>query len=355
MRTDQPHPNYLIWVLQGDREGDNAQARALAQRLGAPFVLKRMVWSSLRYLPNALVGAGLAAIDKERSDGLTPPWPDAVIAVGRRSAPVAVWIKRQSENHTRLIHLGRPRFPLDQFDLVITTSQYALPGDSNVIKALLPITAASEVPDRAMWQKRFEHLPRPWTGVLVGGASFPFRFGQAEAVAFAKGLKTFHSDMSGSLLVSTSPRTPKEAVAALTRALGSEHHVHSWTRTGANPHRFILGEADRFIVTEDSVSMLAEACRTRKPVDIWQLPRSPFSFTWDSETGVAAWLARYGLLSSPRNTRRVCDRLVRRGHAGLLGRPGNSPFVPYDDEWDAIARRIGILLSRRHTANETAW
>ncbi len=118
MRTDHPHPRYLIWVLQGEREGDNAQARALAERLGAPFVLKRLVWSSLRYLPNVIVGASLAAIDKDRSDSLTPPWPDAVIAVARRAAPVAVWIKRQSEGHTRLIHLGRPRFPLERFDLV---------------------------------------------------------------------------------------------------------------------------------------------------------------------------------------------------------------------------------------------
>jgi mitochondrial fission protein ELM1 len=344
MQAKSERAHYLVWVLQGAREGDNAQARALAERLGAAFVLKRIVWSPFHLLPNVMAGAGLLTIDKERSDRLSPPWPDAVIAVGRRTAPIAVWIKRQSEGRTRLIHLGRPRFPLERFDLVITTPQYALPDGPNIVKALLPLTDAMAIPDAEAWQQRFSHLPRPWTGVLVGGRIFPFRFGAAEAKDLAAKLKTYQQQNPGSLLVSTSPRTGDDTAEILADAVGSCGYVHRWKNGAENPHRFILSAADRFIVTEDSASMLAEACRAQKPVEIHELPRLLLPLTWQGRSGPAAYLARAGLLSPPRDTRKLRDEIIRRGHARLLGDMTARPFVPYADEWTAIADRIDALL-----------
>ena len=344
MQAKPQRAEYLVWVLQGAREGDNAQARALAERLGAAFVLKRIAWSRFHLLPNVLTGAGLLTVDKERSDSLSPPWPDAVIAVGRRTAPIAVWIKRQSEGRTRLIHLGRPRFPLDRFDLVITTPQYALPDGRNIVKALLPLTDAMVIPQAEAWQQRFADLPRPWTGVLVGGRIFPFRFGRAEATELAGKLKAHQQRHGGSLLVSTSPRTGPEVVTILAEAVGASGYVHRWVKGGDNPHRFILSAADRFIVTEDSASMLAEACRSRKPVEIYELPRLLLPLTWQGRSGPAAYLARAGLLSPPRDTRKLRDEIIRRGHAQFLGDTAARPFLSYEDEWTAITARIDALL-----------
>lgn len=335
---------YLVWVLQGAREGDNAQARALAKKLDATVVLKRLHWAWSHHLPNPISPGGLAAVNREMSDSLAPPWPDAVIAVGRRAAPVAVWIKRQSGGRTRLIHLGRPRLPFNLFDLVITTPQYALPGGPNVIKALLPMTETTAVPAGAVWRSRFAELPRPWTGVLVGGAAFPFRFGSDEARKLAEALRHYRRQTGGSLLISTSPRSGPEVADILGAALGPGNYVHRWIRGDDNPHRFILSEADRFIVTEDSASMLAEACRSHKPVEIFTLSRWPWSLSWPGEKGLAAALAQSGLVSPPRNVRKLCNELIRRGHASRLGEKPARPFTPYDDEWDAIAKRIVALL-----------
>ncbi|MGE3874556.1 MAG: mitochondrial fission ELM1 family protein [Parvibaculaceae bacterium] len=344
MQAEPVRAQYLVWVLQGAREGDNAQARALAERLGAAFVLKRLNWSRFHLVPNLLMGPGLLSVDKERSDSLSPPWPDAVIAVGRRAAPIAVWIKRQSEGRTRLIHLGRPRLALKHFDLVITTPQYALPDGPNVLKALLPMTAAATVPDRQAWQSRFSHLPRPWTGVLVGGSTFPFRLGRPEAVRLGEELKTYRRQNQGSLLVSTSPRTGEDVARLLTEAVGAGGYAHRWNGGADNPHRFILSAAERFIVTEDSASMLAEACRSGKPVEIYELPRLPLPLSWQGQKGLAARLARAGILSPPRDTRKLRDEIIRRGHARLLGETSPRPFVSYEDEWDAIADRIAAML-----------
>jgi mitochondrial fission protein ELM1 len=337
-------PSNLVWVLHGAHKGDNAQARAFAAKLEAAIVLKRLAWSWPHHLPNAILGASLAGIDRENSDSLTPPWPDAVVAVGRRAAPVALWIKRQSGGRTRLIHLGRPRMPLAWFDLVITTPQYGLPGRSNVIRALLPATAGATKPASETWQSRFACLPRPWTGVLVGGATFPFRLGRNEAMRLGQALRYYQSRTGGSLLVSTSPRSGRQVAELLVAAIGPRAYVHRWTKQGENPHRFILSEADRFIVTEDSVSMLAEACRSHKPVEIFPLPRWPLAWSWSAEKGPPAALARLGLLSPPRNVRRLREELIRHGHACLLGQNARRAFTAYDDEWDSIARQAGALL-----------
>jgi uncharacterized protein len=344
MQAEPVRAQYLVWVLQGAREGDNAQARALAERLGAAFVLKRLNWSRFYLVPNLLMGAGLLNVDRERSDSLLPPWPDAVIAVGRRTAPIAVWIKQQSEGRTRLIHLGRPRFPLEHFDLVITTPQYALPEGPNVVKALLPMTGAAAMSDGQSWRSRFSHLPRPWTGVLVGGSIFPFRLGRAEATSLGESLRNYRQQNQGSLLVSTSPRTDKDVAQLLTEAVGSGGYVHRWNGGADNPHRFILSEAERFIVTEDSASMLAEACRSGKPVEIHELPRLPLPLSWQGQSGLAAYLARTGLLSPPRDTRKLRDEIIRRGHARLLGDTSARFLVPYEDEWGSIAARIDAML-----------
>ena len=120
----------LVWVLQGSRRGDNAQARELAARLPALTEAKHLKYNWLYGLPNFLLGAGLASVE-QGAECLTPPWPDLVNAIGRRSVPVARWIKKKSGGCTRLVHMGRPRAPLDIFDLVITTPQYGLPpGES---------------------------------------------------------------------------------------------------------------------------------------------------------------------------------------------------------------------------------
>ena len=45
--------------------------------------------------PTALLGASLRGLTAAARAGLAPPWPELVIAAGRRTAPVARWLKRR--------------------------------------------------------------------------------------------------------------------------------------------------------------------------------------------------------------------------------------------------------------------
>jgi hypothetical protein len=142
-------------VLLGDKAGDNEQCLAVAEALGWPYDVRRLAYNRRFRRWNVRLGATLASLDRERSDALGPPWPDLVVAVGRRSVPVARWIWQQHGDATRLVQLGG-RAPLAWFDLVVTTRRYGLPDRASVVTSRC--LRSGVVPDAvASWPT---HLPR---------------------------------------------------------------------------------------------------------------------------------------------------------------------------------------------------
>ena len=121
-------------MLAGRKAGDRAQMIGLAETLGWPFEVKELRHNALVHLPNILLGASLISLDRKASSPFAPPWPDLVVASGRRSVPAARWVRARSSGRTRLVHIGRPWAPLRLFDLIITTPQYGLPLRPNVLQ-----------------------------------------------------------------------------------------------------------------------------------------------------------------------------------------------------------------------------
>lgn len=290
-----------VWVLQGPKTGDNAQARELARRLGRPAILKPLTYNALHHLPNILMGASVAHVQEPK---FSPPWPRLVICTGKRAVPVALWIKKQAGGRTKIVHLGRPRVPLRWIDLVITTPQYGLPTSANVIERPVPFAAPSVLDEKHLehWRRTFDHLPKPWTGVLVGGPVFPLYFDEASVSRLAAAVKDARGQ--GSVLVSTSPRTGVVHARKLAGLIPPPAYIHMFGE-GDNPHQAILALADRFVVTSDSMSMLAEVSETGKPFDVFELPRSRFALSWDARRGLGSWLARTGLVAPPRDLRKA--------------------------------------------------
>jgi mitochondrial fission protein ELM1 len=276
MANSAAHPR--LWLVIGDKVGDNAQVEVIAEALGWPAERKVM-----RFLPRFQTGKppfkpSLYHIDQAASDVLQPPWPDLVLTVGRRPSMAAMWVKEQSGGRTKVVIVGRPRRMLRNFDLVLATPQYRLPERDNVLRLTLPlmrvdlkkVAAAS-----AGWNERLSDLARPLTAVLVGGPTKPFVFDAAAAQAFLAALQST-TGKDGSLFVTTSRRTPEEVTAALQAGLPAGSRLYCWAPGSIdNPYLALLGLADRFVVTGDSVSMLVEVARLRKPLAIFPLPTAP--------------------------------------------------------------------------------
>lgn len=263
-----------VWCLHGKHAGDNAQMNALATALGWPVQVKRLCFSPQSRRQGWFKGAsrlGLASSEPS----LSPPWPDLVIAAGRRSANIARWIARQGQGRTRTVMIGRPRAPLAAFDLVLTTPQYGLPIRDNVLYLPAPLETLARIEPAALdaWYARWSALPRPWIGVLIGGDRKPYQFDPATARRLGEAVSALTRAGGGSLLVTTGPRTRSSAAEALFATLAAPSFQHHYTPGQAdNPYRALLALADRFVVTGDSASMLGEATATGKPIAVFPLP-----------------------------------------------------------------------------------
>lgn len=307
-----------VWLVIGDKLGDNAQVAVLANKLGVPSERRELRFKEPWVLGKPPFEPTLDHVALEQSDPLEPPWPDLIITVGRRPAMAALWVKRQSKGQTRLVLIGRPKRYFDEFDLVINTGQYLLPSRPNVLQLTLPLMESNEeaVAQAAdAWRGAFAELPRPLTAVLVGGATKPFRFGTADAKNLLERVQQATGE-SGSLYVTTSRRTGSEVADALLAALPSNGHLFRWTAEapeGDNPYLALLGSADRFVVTGDSISMMVEVARLRRPLAIARLPLAG-GIIGRALSGAQQRLTRAFIRSQP--LRVLTERLVEMGAFG---------------------------------------
>jgi uncharacterized protein len=336
----------LIWALQTARVGDNAQVMELCARLGGDVVAKQLDLNLLHALPNWALGASLVSLSKESAGLLVPPWPDLMVAVGKRTAPIALWVKQASGGHTKLVHLGRPRAPLDAFDLIVTTPQYGLPSRSNILEIDLPFSRPRHIakPDLAHWQEEWKDLPRPLIAVVIGGAKFPVVMGRAELQALAQSADDLAKRKGGSLVVMTSPRSNARLATQIVELIRSPHVFYQWGPGHANPYQAALALADEFIVTGESASMISEAIHTGKPVNLFDLPQSPFFVSWSAKKGWGAKAAERGWLQPPRNIRKISRQLLRKRRVTLLGADPEIPPALLHHEEIVVNKLKSLLL-----------
>jgi uncharacterized protein len=305
----------LIWVLCGVRAGDTAQVLELARRVGGNVVAHQLTFNWRHHLPNWLLGASAASLEERSRATLIPPWPDLVIATGKRTTPVALWIKQQSEGKTVVVQLGRPRMAFRHFDLIVTTPQYGLPAAENVVRLDLPF-AAPKVQEKAVldhWRRQWKALPRPLIAAAIGAAKFPLRLGATQLDEFGSALGALARREGGTILLFGSPRSAAGSVERVRTQISGSIWIGDGSGPG-NPYQAALSLADMFAVTGDSVSMASEMVATGKPTHVFALPSWP-SPRWRAEKGLTGWLARTGVLVPPRDVGGFIKTLVASGAA----------------------------------------
>ena len=317
----------VIWLIDAYRAGERSQLRALAQGLGWPCEVLQLSYRKHKVITHLLPMASVAGIDRTSAESLRPPWPDLVISCGVRNEPVCRWIREESGGRTRYIHVGRIWADPSLFDLVITTPQYRVPSAANVVRN--DLTLHQVTPQRlqegwAQWAPQWLDLPRPFTSVIVGGDSGPFTLGPKAAARLGHEASKLARESGGSLLVSTSSRTSKEASLALQDALDAPHYYYPWSPArDANPYWGMLGAADNFIVSADSIAMLSETCATGKPVSMFDIGgmRKGSYLERDFRLGGTLFeaLIRWGWQPLSRDITLVHENLVAHGRAAWLG------------------------------------
>jgi mitochondrial fission protein ELM1 len=246
------------------------QVNGLAEALGLPFEMKTVHPAApWRGLPGHWAASVGALASTPFADGVHAPWPDLLITCGRRSAALAIAIKRASGGRTFTVHIQNPRVPPRYFDLIAAPEHDRLAGP-NVIStrgALHRLTRETLASAGARFRERFAALRRPMAAVLVGGKSRSHRLTPERARELASQLRELVDRRDVGLAVTASRRTGPENAAILREALAGSG-AFMWDGEGENPYFAMLALADWIIVTEDSASMVSEACFTGKPVHV---------------------------------------------------------------------------------------
>ena len=318
-----------IWVLLGWRRGDNNQLLALAEALGMPFETRTLSYRRTWALSLSLLPKRPHLLTSRARHAFEPPWPDVVIGIGRRSVAVSRWIRRKSGRRTKIVRVGNPRADNKLFDLVITTAQYPVARDDNVL--LLPIamdrhkTPPKETEQEATW---LSSLPRPHLLVAVGGPTRYWRLAEDELVQSVKRLSDRARTLGGTLIIVGSPRTPATALHAI-RNSGVACHLLT---DGSIRYPVLLADADENFVTADSVSMISEAVLTGNPVGLIPVELD--------EEG-ARKLGTSGVSSSKRDLRKFWVGLRDKGLVGTVDEPVRGQI---DDPVKQAAAAVKRLL-----------
>ena len=259
-----------IWVLTDGRPGHDHQALGVAEALGWPFAVRRVAYGPLARLPNLLLGRSVRGLSATARSALAAPWPDLVIGAGRRTAPLARWLKRRNPG-AFLVQLMWPG-SAQGLDLIAVPEHDRVadrPGMMRTLGTPNRVTPARLAAAAARLAPRLAGLPRPRIACLVGGARRGMPFTPGDAAALAGRAARLAQSRGGSLLVATSRRTTSACEDALAGALEAPHLLHRYGRGEdlcEDAYLAMLGSADAVLVTADSASMCSEACATGRPV-----------------------------------------------------------------------------------------
>jgi mitochondrial fission protein ELM1 len=281
MTRNGPH-RPVVWVLLSQKNGDNQQSLAIAESTGLPFEVKRLGWKASKAQEKALTRAVLEENTKSearrRELGLTAPWPDAVICCGRRPERFAIWIKQQSGGRTKLIKIGRARESLFAYDLLIATPQFPMPDLPHVTTIRFPPTPPVEVPvaGRPIADSEFlRSFPKPWFAILLGGPIKQFRTSRKVLEDNARKIQAAADRTGGSVVITTSRRTPAKLLNAVLSGLTRTPYVHRWSadRPEDTSYSTLLQESAAVFVTADSISMMMDCVNHSAPTYVIELPK----------------------------------------------------------------------------------
>ncbi|MGB4106997.1 MAG: mitochondrial fission ELM1 family protein [Alphaproteobacteria bacterium] len=247
------------WIITEGLAGTENQCIGVAEALGVEAEIKRVAlrqpWKSL----SPWLGFESAQTFEPAP---SPPWPDLLIASGRKSIAASRYIRKASKGKTFTVQIQDPRISPVHFDLVAVPEHDPSRGSNVIVTAASPnrITTEKLVAAREKFAE-FEKLTGPRVAVLVGGDSKSHKMTREITMRLAEQLKK----LDAGLMVTTSRRTGEENTRILKDAL-SGPNIFIWDGSGENPYFGMLAWADFILVTKDSASMLSDAATTGKPV-----------------------------------------------------------------------------------------
>lgn len=259
----------VTWIVTEDLAGTRNQCLGVAEVLGVTPIVKTITlkepWKTLSpYL-------GFEGSYMFFGDGLLPPWPDLLIASGRKTIAASRFIKNKSGGKTFTVQIQDPRVSSKYFDLVAVPFHDPTRGENVIVTHAAPnrITDEKLNTARIEFENLLSHLPSPRVAVMIGGNSKSHRMTPALTEKLCTQILNLAQTGVG-VMMTASRRTGLENEKILKEKL-QHKNIYYWYGIGANPYFGFLAWADVLFVTSDSTSMISEAATTGKPVYVISL------------------------------------------------------------------------------------
>lgn len=263
-------PIPTVWVLTDGKAGDEVQCLGVAERLGVKPEIRRIAprkpfaW----LLPRGPIDPREAP-DRPGSP-IRPPFPDIVIASGRRAIAYVRAVKKASNGRSFTVILKDPRTGAGSADFLWVAEHDRLRGENVLVTTTSPhglaperLAAARQTPPPAI-----AALPGPRVAVLVGGDSRHHRFKPEDIAAFSARLDTLAR--SGVSLMGSRSRRTSPALEAAIAEVFARNSGWWWDGSGENPYVALLANADAIVTTADSTNMIGEATASGAPILVFE-------------------------------------------------------------------------------------
>ncbi|NQU58831.1 MAG: mitochondrial fission ELM1 family protein, partial [Rhodospirillales bacterium] len=239
-----------VWLLVDGRPGNQSQCLGVGDALGLRCEIRDLEYTAAAALPNFVMGKTFGGLSASSRINLVPPWPDVIIAAGRRCSPVARHIKEMNNAGTFLVQIMYPGDTgLDEFDLVCVPRHDAIADAHNILQmtgAPHRVTSERLANAKEDWQERLGSLPGPRIALIVGGSTKRRKFTEEMARTLGAAASKMAMDAGGSLMVTTSRRSDDTA-DALIDEIKAPSHIFKWGDEGDNPYLGHLAMADGVI------------------------------------------------------------------------------------------------------------
>ena len=251
-------------IISDGTKGMENQSIAISKILGCNFKIfniKLNFW--LKYFPS--LSFYFSKYFKKELNFLQNVKFKYLITTGRRMAGYSILSKIIYNRKILTIHLQNPRINPKRFDILIIP-QHDKISAKNIIKT----QGALSFFDLDDIKKSFKKIKtrtltfhKPVTLLLIGGDNKRYKLSYSEYCRLLFKVKNAVQNISGSLLISLSRRTPEKVNSIAKLIFSSFKNNFCLMDDSKNFYPGILDITDYVIVTSDSINMISEIASTK--------------------------------------------------------------------------------------------
>ena len=259
----------IAWAILDNRTGNRNQVLGILAELDFKYKIIEIKYNLFSVLPNFFFQIlNFNFHIQSFSSQLAGPKPDLIISCGRRTATISIYLKKKFNLKPTCVHLMYPRFTFfkKKLDLIFTPMHDSVKENKFVKKFL---GTPSNV---VLIKNTIHHYIQPIIFLIIGGNHGRYKLSEKEVENII--LKIISKIKNkGTLLITTSRRSSKKVTSKID-SMAEEYSVikevyHPRNNNAKNTYLKNLSLSNEIVVTGDSMSMVSEACETRKPVRIY--------------------------------------------------------------------------------------